>query len=173
LSVTSVHKDAEDLTMTIATAFDSPVARIWQLWSDPRQLERWWGPPTYPATMVEHDLVTGGDVRYYMTSPEGNRHHGWWHITSVEPPHRLEFEDGFADADGNPSAAMPVTTVTVALSEATEGGTTMTITSRFSSREAMGQLIAMGMEEGMVLALGQIEAILDAGRSRAVAAPPG
>lgn len=162
MSVTSVQKDPESLTMTIATAFDAPAARVWQLWSDPRQLERWWGPPTYPATVIDHDLEPGGDVRYYMTGPEGDRHYGWWRVTSAEPPRHLEFEDGFGDADGNPSAAMPVTVVSVSLTESDGGATTMTVTTRFPSREAMDQLIAMGMEEGMVLALGQIDAILGA-----------
>ena len=49
--------------MTITAEFDATVERSWQLWADPRQLERWWGPPTYPATVVEHDLVPGGRSR--------------------------------------------------------------------------------------------------------------
>ena len=56
MSVTSVHKDPETMTMTVTAEYDAPVARVWQLWADPRQLERWWGPPTYPATVVDHDL---------------------------------------------------------------------------------------------------------------------
>ena len=48
-----------------------PIARVWALWADPRKLERWWGPPTFPATVLEHDLRPGGKVSYYMTSPEG------------------------------------------------------------------------------------------------------
>ena len=47
------------LTMTITAEFDAPIERVWQLWADPRQLERWWGPPTYPATVVDHDLSPG------------------------------------------------------------------------------------------------------------------
>lgn len=62
-----------------------------QLWADPRKLERWWGPPTYPATVVEHDLRAGGKVAYLMTSPEGEQHHGWWKVLEVDeapPPRR-------------------------------------------------------------------------------------
>jgi hypothetical protein len=55
MSVTNVHKDTEALTMTVTAEYDVAVERAWQLWNDPRQLERWWGPPTYPATVVEHD----------------------------------------------------------------------------------------------------------------------
>src|SRR5659263_474246 len=52
----------------------------------PDQLERWWGPPTYPATVVEHDLTPGGHVTYFMTGPEGERFHGWCRVLEVDPP---------------------------------------------------------------------------------------
>lgn len=160
MPVTNVHKDPEHLTMTITAEFAAPIARVWQLWSDPRQLERWWGPPMYPSTFTEHDLAPGGRVGYFMTGPEGDRHHGWWRVRTVEPPRRLEFEDGFADADGNPSDGMPTMFVTVTLGEASGGGTVMAIESLFPSREAMDQVLAMGAEEGMKLAIGQIDDLL-------------
>ena len=49
--------DPEALTFTITAEFAATPDRIWQLWSDPRQLERWWGPPDWPATFVDHDLI--------------------------------------------------------------------------------------------------------------------
>ena len=59
MSVTSVGKDSEALTMTITAEYAAPIERVWDLWADPRKLERWWGPPTYPATFVDHDLTPG------------------------------------------------------------------------------------------------------------------
>ena len=159
MTVTAVHKDPQRLTMTVDAEFDAPIERIWQVWEDPRQLERWWGPPTYPATFVDHDLSPGGRMSYYMTSPEGDKYHGWWKVAAVQPPRRLEFEDGFADDAGQPNPAMPTTTTRVDLSE-TGGLTRMTITTTFPSLEAMEQLAAMGMEQGLTLALGQIDDIL-------------
>lgn len=159
MTVTAVHKDTEKLTMQVVTEFDAPVERVWQLWADPRKLERWWGPPTYPATVVEHELVPGGKVTYYMTGPEGDQHHGWWRVVAVDPPRRLELEDGFADAEGNVNPDMPSMMLLVELA-AIEGGTRMTITSTFATLAAMEQVLAMGAEEGMRQALGQIEAIL-------------
>jgi uncharacterized protein YndB with AHSA1/START domain len=160
MPVTDVHKDTTALTMTIASEWDAPIDRVWQLWADPRKLERWWGPPTYPATVVEHELRPGGKVSYYMTGPEGDKHHGWWKIIAVEEPHHLHMEDGFADADGNPSDTMPVTRSTVTIAELSSDRTRMVIESKFPSPEAMAKLIEMGMDEGMSEAMGQIEAIL-------------
>jgi uncharacterized protein YndB with AHSA1/START domain len=160
MSVTSVAKDPQALTMTITAEYDAPVARVWQLWDDPRLLERWWGPPTYPATVVEHDLTPGGTVSYFMTGPEGDRPHGYWRVRAVAAPHRLEFEDGFADESGTPNPHMPVMTIVVSLDARAAGGTRMAIETTFPSLEAMEQLTAMGMEEGMSQAMAQIDDLL-------------
>ena len=71
MTVTNMHKDPEELTMTMTVELDTTVERAWQLWADPRQLERWRGPPMYPATFVDHEFKPGGETTYYMTSPEG------------------------------------------------------------------------------------------------------
>jgi uncharacterized protein YndB with AHSA1/START domain len=160
MTVTSVRKDPEALTMAITVELDATVERAWQLWADPRQLERWWGPPTYPATFVDHDLTTGGRVTYFMTGPDGDKPHGWWQVLAVEAPTRLELLDGFADDSGAPDDTMPTMTMVATLTERDGGGTVMTIETRFPSQEAMEQLMSMGMEEGIAAALGQIEAIL-------------
>jgi uncharacterized protein YndB with AHSA1/START domain len=160
VTVTNVTKDPEHLTMTITSRFHVDVERVWKLWEDPRRLERWWGPPMYPATFVEHDLAVGATVTYYMTGPEGDRHHGWWRILAVDPPHRLEFEDGFADEHGDPAPDLPTTTTRVRLEAEEDGGTEMSIETVFPSVEAMEHVLAMGAEEGMKLALGQIDDIL-------------
>lgn len=109
MTLTSVDKDPETRTMTYTTQFDAPVARVWQVWSDPRQLD-------------------GG---------------------------------GAADLPGDgPNADLPTTMVRVTLQEQAGGGTRMEIASTFPSLEAMEQLIAMGMEEGMAAAIGQIDQLL-------------
>lgn len=159
MSVTSVDRDFDNLTLTLIADFEAPVERVWQLWADPRQLERWWGPPTYPATVERHDLTPGGEVTYFMTGPEGDTHRGWWRITSVNPPKSLEFSDGFADEDGRPASDMPVSTVEMQLIDH-HGGTRMELRSVFDSREEMDQLMDMGAAEGLQEAVGQMDALL-------------
>jgi uncharacterized protein YndB with AHSA1/START domain len=159
MSVTSVTKDLDNLTLTLVAAFDGPIERVWQLWADPRQLERWWGPPTHPSAVEQHDLTPGGEVTYSMTGPEGEKHRGWWRIKSVNPPKSLEFTYGFADQDGTPIADMPIRTVHMQLTEH-DGGTRMELRSTFESREQMEQLLDMGTAEGLQQAVGQMDALL-------------
>jgi len=159
MSVKSVDTDYDNLTLTLVAEFDAPPERVWELWADPRKLERWWGPPSYPATFETHDLTPGGEATYYMTGPEGDKPRGWWRITSVDPPTSLEFTDGFANDDGTPNPAMPETKVEVRLTEH-EGGTRMETRSTFQAREEMDKLVEMGMVEGLREAAGQMDALL-------------
>jgi uncharacterized protein YndB with AHSA1/START domain len=161
MTVETIVKDPATLTLTMTATFQAPIEGVWQLWADPRKLERWWGPPTYPAKVGEHDLVPGGRVTYVMTGPEGDTYHGWWHVVAVDEPRSLEVVDGFADDSGTPNPDMPTTTMLVVMSES-QGVTRMVATSRFTSLESMEKLVAMGMEEGLTTAIGQIDAILAA-----------
>ena len=159
MTVISSTKDTEALTLTFVSEFDAAVDRVWQLWADPRRLERWWGPPTWPATFERHEFVAGGQSRYHMTGPDGTKAHGWWAITAVQAPSRLEFDDGFADERGEPVDPADITRTVVILEPAGER-TRMTSVSRFVSAEQMTRMVEMGMQEGMKQALGQIDDIL-------------
>jgi uncharacterized protein YndB with AHSA1/START domain len=163
MTVIAVHKDPETLTMTLTAEFEATPERVWQLWSDPRQLERWWGPPTYPATFTRHDLTPGSRVEYHMTGPNGDQPHGYWDVLEADPPRRLVFHDGFAHEDGTPDDDFPRNVGSVTIEPISGGRTRMSIESHFPSVEAMRQMLAMGMEQGLTQAVGQIDAILGEG----------
>ena len=160
MPVTSVQKDPAAVTMTVTTELDAPPERVWQLWADPRQLERWWGPPTYPATFTQHDLTPGSHVAYHMTGPEGDQPKGYWEIVEADAPGSLVFRDGFANEDGSPNTDFPVTTAHVRIEDIGSGRTRMSIETVFPNTQAMEQVLAMGVEEGLTQAMGQIDAIL-------------
>ena len=161
MGVTSVDTDYDNLTITLTADFEAPIDQVWELWSDPRKLERWWGPPGYPATFEKHDLVLGGEVTYFMTGPEGDRSHGMWRVTAVDPPTSLQFTDAFADTDGIPVADMPLSRVTVELT-GRDGGTRMEMRSAFDSRGDMEKVVNMGTVEGLQQAVSQMDGVLDA-----------
>ncbi|GAA5188977.1 SRPBCC domain-containing protein [Arthrobacter gyeryongensis] len=159
MTVISSTKNPEALSLTLVAEFDASAEQVWQIWEDPRQLERWWGPPTWPATFEQYEFEPGGMASYYMTGPDGEKPRGWWRITSVEAPNRLEFDDGFADENGAPVEEIGAGHATVTLEEIGDR-TRMTILSTFESEEQMKMMIDMGMEEGMKEAAGQIDALL-------------
>jgi uncharacterized protein YndB with AHSA1/START domain len=160
MSVVSVDKDYDELSITVIAEFDAQIDQVWNLWSDPRRLERWWGPPGYPATFENHELSPGGEVTYFLTGPEGDPSRGAWRVTSVDSPTALEFtEVPCADADGTPVEDRSVHNVSVQLRER-DGGTRMEMRLSFESRRDMEKLIEMGTPEGMQQAIGQMDALL-------------
>ncbi len=159
MSVTAVQKDPGALTLTLTAEFNASPERVWQLWADPRQLERWWGPPGYPATFTAHDFRVGGRSEYHMTGPEGPTPVGYWEVLELDPPRSMRIEDGFA-ADGTPNDLPGPGGMNVTLEPIEGGRTRMTIENTFPDVSAMEQLLAMGMEQGLTEAVGQIDAIL-------------
>ncbi len=162
MPVTDVRQDLDSMTLTITAEFAAPVARIWQVYADPRQLERVWGPPTYPATVVDHDLTPGGRVTYFMTSPEGEKFAGYWSVTGVDEPRSLTFDDGFADLNFTPTPELPVSRNVFTFTELDDGGTRATYVSTFESVEALQKVLDMGMVEGATSAINQIDDLLPA-----------
>ena len=159
MPITSVEKDPDALTMTVTAEFGVPLRRLWDAYADPRQLERFWGPPTYPATFVRHDFAEGGRSEYYMTGPEGDKSAGFWEFLSIDELKSFEVRDGFATDDGTPNPSMPSMRMVFSFDE-TPTGSRVTTTTHFGSTDELEQLLAMGMDEGMSLAMGQMDEVL-------------
>ncbi len=161
MPVVEVRKDPEALTMTVVAQFASPVARVWAAYADPRQLERFWGPPEWPATFERHDFVVGGRSEYCMTGPDGTQSRGFFEFLTIDEPRSFEVLDGFLGPDGKPAQGMPTMRIRFTF-EAHDGGTRMVTLTTFPSLAALEQLLQMGMEEGMRAAMGQIDGFLAA-----------
>jgi len=161
MPVTDIRKNTENLSLTITADFAAPVERVWQIYADPRQLEKVWGPPEYPATFVDHDLSPGGRITYFMSGPEGEKYPGYWEVTAVDEPTSFSFSDGFADADFNPDPTLPVSVNVYTFTEH-DGGTRATYVSTYESAEALEKVVDMGIIEGSSSAIGQIDDLIAA-----------
>lgn len=160
MPITSVTTDTDALTLTIVADFTVTVQRLWDAYTDPRQIERFWEPPEYPATFTRHDAFPGGVSTYYMTGPEGDHSGGYWKWISVDSPHSFVVADGFAGEDGTPNTDMQSMQMAFNFTETALGSRLTTVTT-FNSMEELEQLTAMGMVEGTRAAMGQIDAIVE------------
>jgi uncharacterized protein YndB with AHSA1/START domain len=162
MPVTDVSHDLDARALTIVADFASTLKRIWEVYADPRQLERIWGPPTYPATFVDHELVPGGRMNYYMTSLEGERFFGYWEIVTVDEPNNFTFDDGFAlDGEFTKNPDLPVGRNVFSFAEH-EGGTRATFVSTYATAEALQAVLDMGVVEGASSAINQIDDLVAA-----------
>lgn len=156
--------------MTVVADFPVPVQRLWDAYVDPRQVERFWGPPTYPAQFTRHDAAIGGHSAYAMTGPDGDVSRGYWQWLSVKPQQSFEALDGFALADGSPNTAMPSMRM-VFVFETTDTGSRVMTTTYFNTADELAQLVDMGMQEGMKQVMGQMDLVLADLRSFAADLP--
>ncbi|MGM7668746.1 SRPBCC family protein [Microbacterium sp. A93] len=159
MPVTHVSKDPQALTMTIVADFPVPVRRLWDAYADPRQLESFWGPVGWPATFTRHDMYPGGESHYYMTGPEGERSAAWFEFLTVTQGESFEVLDGFTAEDGGRDQNAPVMRMVFAF-ESTEGGSRLVHTTHFNSAEELEQILSLGMEEGTLSAMSQIDAVV-------------
>lgn len=155
-----VVTDAENLTLTVISTYGAPLEHVWRIWTEPRLLERWWGPPGYPATFQTFDFQPGGRANYSMTGPEGDTHGGWWQFTAIEPRRRIELVPGFSDKDGQP-VEEPKPTVWVVTFEEDGSSTRTTLVSTFPDLATLEQMVGMGMVEGVKEAASQVPALLE------------
>lgn len=154
MPLTSVTKDPAQLTLTVVGDYAVPQKRLWEAFADPRQLERFWGPPMAPATFTRHDFKVGGRAEYFLALPDGGKWSGSWKFIAVDPIRFFEALDGDDNTeDENMPAGMKFTF------ETTPTGSRMTCVTRFSSLEAMEQ-VAAGMEEGLRAAMPQLDVVL-------------
>ena len=154
MPLTSVTKDAARLTLTVVGDYPVSQQRLWDAFADPRQLERFWGPPTWPATFTRHDMRVGGRAEYFMTGPNGEKWSGSWKFTAVSPISSFDAQDGEDNAeDENMPSSMKFTF------ETTPTGSRVIIVTRFPSVEAM-EKVAQGMEQGLRAAMPQLDELL-------------
>ena len=154
MPLTSVTKDPDTLTLVVVGDYPVPQQRLWDAFADPRRLERFWGPPDYPATFTRHDFRAGGRAEYHLTGPDGERWSGSWLFTAVDPIDSFEAVDG----DGNPEGDTGPAAMTVRF-ETTATGSRVTIVTRFASLEAMEAALP-GMEQGLCAAMPQLDEVL-------------
>jgi uncharacterized protein YndB with AHSA1/START domain len=160
----STVADPKTLSLTVTAEFAASPERVWGVWENPRLLERWWGPPSYPATFTRHDFAVGGESRYYMTGPAGDKSRGWWRMFTIDEPRSLEFANGLAGEDGEPQPGVDPMAASVTI-DSFDGGTRMTVRSKFVDMAQMEKMIDMGMSEGMTQAIRQIDDVLTSQKS--------
>lgn len=159
MPVTDITTDVERLTMTLVADFAAPVERLWHAFTQIEQLNRFFGPPTWPAKFESLEMHPGGRARYKMTGPKGETAAGAWEFLEVNEGQSFTVLDQFTDDDGNVQTELPQMRVTYQF-DATDTGSRLTNTTYFTSPEALEEVIAMGAIEGTKLAFNQLDVVL-------------
>ncbi len=116
--------NADEFYLRLEHSFDAPIDLVFQAWTDPEHLAKWWGPATVDVTHCDMDMRVGGRYRTCMTSPDGEEHWTQGEYLEIDPPEKLIFTWAW-EIDGDPNNTTNVTTVTIKLSELDDGQTNL------------------------------------------------
>jgi uncharacterized protein YndB with AHSA1/START domain len=135
---------ASDLEIVIRRTFRAPAAIVFDAYTRPEHVRRWWAPASRGVRMVECevDLTPGGAYRYVIGRGEDERYGFFGKFLEIAPPTRLVYTqtfEPFPDAEA---------VITVALEEC-DGSTLFVARERYPSREALEGALASGMEDGL------------------------
>ena len=140
-------EDFDQKQMIMEREFNGPIELVWRAWTEAELLDQWWAPKPWKSETSHMDLSEGGYRLYAMVSPEGERHWNKTIYLKIQAEDFLDVEDFFCDEDGNEKKELPATKWRV-LFTTTPSGTKVQTTTTFYTREAMKQLIDMGVKEG-------------------------
>lgn len=88
-------------TLLVIRLFDAPRDHVWQAWTVPEQLQRWWGPQGFTCPVARIDLRVGGRYLNCMRAPDGQDYWSTGTYREIITGSRLVCTDAFADAKGN------------------------------------------------------------------------
>jgi uncharacterized protein YndB with AHSA1/START domain len=141
-----------DEQILITREFDAPKHLVYQAWTTPELVKRWWGANRGDVTIAEIDLRVGGTWRYVMVADGGVEVAFHGEYRELVPNERIVSTEVF---EGMPDAkALDTLTLTEV-----DGRTTMTILVQHQSKEHRDAHIASGMEAGLQDALDLLEQV--------------
>ncbi len=144
----SLSSRSGEQEFVVERQFAAPRTLIFQVFTQPEHLKRWWAPQPYTIPVCTVDLRPGGIWHYAMRSPEGQDHWARSVYREIAPPEKLVYTATFADEHANPVEGVPEHLTTVTFTEEA-GKTNVTALVQFSSAAALKVAVDMGMLQGM------------------------
>lgn len=151
---TTFRVSEDKRTLIVERKFNAPQTKVWEAYSNPNLLSKWWGPRGW-ETEIRHMDFSNGEYWHYGMKCTDSTQTDWYGKTSwgkatfnnILPKDSFEYVDEFCDENGVVTPEMPVSRTTVTLSES-DGGTRVTSATTYDAPESLAQVLEMGMEEG-------------------------
>jgi uncharacterized protein YndB with AHSA1/START domain len=149
-----------DRELVVTRTFDAPAHIVFDAWTKPELLKRWWAPKSFGVSLFEceSDLRVGGTYRYAFGRDPKNPEVFSGRYVEVSSPSRLVLTQVYERMS---DAGEAIVTATF---EESQGKTRLTLHQLFPSKEALEGALASGMEPGMRVTLDQLDALVTAMR---------
>jgi len=148
--VDQATESTADREVVITRVFDAPARLLFEAYSKPEHIKRWFGPKDWPVTLCEMDFRVGGRYRFAMTGPDGKQGTPFGgEYLEIVPDRKIVYDDSFE----SPGAERMVVTVTF---EEEAGQTTLTIHTLFASVAMKEAHMGAGYSQGVGSSLDQL-----------------
>ncbi|OYU96915.1 MAG: ATPase [Bacteroidetes bacterium B1(2017)] len=152
--------DKSTNTVFVTREFNAEQSLVWDAFTKQEILDQWWAPKPWTARTKQMNFESGGHRFYAMVSPEGEEHWSLEEYTSVSPITNYQIRSSFADKDKNVNTEFPTTEWDLNFSEL-DGVTTVNISIKHHSLEALEMHIKMGFQGGFTMTLNYLEQLFD------------
>ena len=152
----TIVKRTADRELVVTRTFDAPAHIVFDAWTKPELLKRWWAPKSFGVSLFEceSDLRVGGNYRYAFGRDPRYPEVFSGRYVEVTSPSRLVLTQVYERMS---DAGEAVVTATF---EESQGRTRLTLHQLFPSKEALEGALASGMETGMRVTLDQLDALV-------------
>ena len=147
----------ETKTVDITKAFDAPRDLVWDAYTRPELLDKWWAPKPYASRTKAMEFREGGRRFYAMVSPEGEERWVLQEYRSITPKTNFTFFNAFADENEKPD--LPGSDWDLSFSEQ-NGTTTVSISIYNESLERLERMVEFGFREGTIAQFQNLDELL-------------
>ena len=141
--------------LVVTRVFDAPRALVFEAWTRPEYLARWWGPHHFTNSVCELDLRPGGAILIHMRGPDGTVYPMRGEFREIVPPARLVFIS-FVEAGG----AVALEILNTVTFEERRGKTAVTVEAKVLKATPDASPMLAGMEPGWSQSLERLEALV-------------
>lgn len=151
--------DKPSNSIAISREFAAERSLIWDAFTKKDLLDQWWAPAPWVSKTAQMNFEVGGKRVYAMCGPEGEEHWAVQNFTSISAIDNFQFEDAFADNNGNVNETLPMMRWNLDFSP--NGASTLVqISIKLKSLEHLEQIIQMGFKEGFTQTLTELDNLL-------------
>lgn len=157
----TVTKDLTKRELTLERVLHAPRDLVWEGWTRPEHISRWWGPRGWTTTFYEMDVRPGGVCHYCMRSDSGSAPEVWGRAVYrvVDEPALLVYTEGHSDSSGADLDDEPRTTSIAFVDQGENTG--LILRTQFPSLAKLERMLHMGMVEGLTMSLDRLAEQLD------------
>ena len=145
--------------IVITRTFDGPARIVFEAWTNPELVRRWWAPRSLGVSMAscEADVRVGGRYRYVLEPAQGATIAFSGEYSEVTPPSRLVYSTFFEPEGKGPMGDPAIVTVTF---DEREGKTHVVSREVYPSKEVLDGALATGMEQGLRATMDQLDELV-------------